>query len=250
MGLRRLLDPPEVRVRKRQLRAAGLHQGHGGLEVGLAIPIGYMARGGQSRCRDPCAHARRETTIFLPVCFLEFTFGVCVLSPEFFDRSSPIGVKGRTWVPSAGRFWCLQLKIHHDRLLAIPHHYGFARHIWISINLLMGHIRGNVNKISGSGFVIEFQSIAPAHPHSPFHHVQDGFQFSMVVRSRLRIRLDDHRPSPQRGRSGFRMSNCGGPRHARRLWRIHIQFVGMYDFDSVFRPVHKYTPKIAAGFLV
>ena len=32
MGLRRWLDPPEVRARKQQLRAAGLHPGRGGLE--------------------------------------------------------------------------------------------------------------------------------------------------------------------------------------------------------------------------
>src|SRR4030095_13396756 len=79
-------------------------------------------------------------------------------------------MKGHTSVPSAGWFWRLQLKIHDDRLLAIPHDYSFARLIWISINLLVRHIRGNVNKISGSGFVTEFQSIAPAHPHSSFHH--------------------------------------------------------------------------------
>ena len=59
-------------------------------------------------------------------------------------------------MPSAGWFWRLQVKIHDDRLLAIPHDYGFARLIWISINLLVGHIRGNVNKISGAGFVTEF----------------------------------------------------------------------------------------------
>ena len=170
---------------------------------------------------------------------LLFSQGAVVLIREFFDRSSPIRVKGHTSVPSAGWFWRLQVKIHDDRLLTIPHDDGFARLIRISINLLVRHIRGNVNKISGSGFVTEFQSIAPAHPHSSFHHVQDGFQFSMVVRSRLRIRLDDHGPSPQRVRSGCRMSNCSSPRHARRLWRIRVQFVGMYDFDSVLLPVHK-----------
>jgi len=154
------------------------------------------------------------------------------------NLGSSIRVKGHTSVPSTGWFWRLQVKINDDRLLAIPHDYGFAGLIWISINLLVRHIRGNVNKISGSGFVTEFQSIAPAHPHSSFDHAQDGFQFSMVVRSRLRIRLDDHGPSPQRSRSGFRMSNCGSPRHTRRLWRIHVQVVGMYDFDSVLAPIH------------
>jgi hypothetical protein len=147
-------------------------------------------------------------------------------------------VKGHTSVPSAGWFWRLQLKIHDNRLLAIPHDYGFARIIWIGINLLVRHIRGNVNKISGSGFVTEFQSIAPAHPHPSFHHVQDGFQFSMVVRARLCIRLDDHSSSPQRGRSGFRTRDCGSARHARRLWGIHVQLGGIYDFDAVCPPVH------------
>src|SRR6267142_5361898 len=108
---------------------------------------------------------------------------------EFLDRPSPIRVKGHTWVSSAGWFRRLQVKINDDRLLSTPNDYGFARLIWIGINLLVRHIRRNVNKISGSGFVAEFQSIAPAHPHSSLHHVQDGFQLSMVMRSCLRIRL-------------------------------------------------------------
>lgn len=72
---------------------------------------------------------------------------------EFFHRNSPIGVKGHTSMARAGWFWRLQLKVHNDRLLAISHNYGFARFIWISINLLVRHIRGYVNKISGSSFV-------------------------------------------------------------------------------------------------
>src|SRR2546429_8653414 len=42
MGLRRWLDPPEVRAHTRYLRAAGLHPGRGGLEVGIAVPLGCM----------------------------------------------------------------------------------------------------------------------------------------------------------------------------------------------------------------
>jgi len=42
MGLRRWLDPPDVRARKQYLRAAGLHPGRGGLEAGIAVPIGCM----------------------------------------------------------------------------------------------------------------------------------------------------------------------------------------------------------------
>src|SRR5256885_13456169 len=42
MGLRRWLDPPDVRARKQYLRAAGLHPGRGGLQVGIAVPIGCM----------------------------------------------------------------------------------------------------------------------------------------------------------------------------------------------------------------
>src|SRR5881275_3005984 len=119
-------------------------------------------------------------------------------SAPFIGRSSPIWVKGHTSVPSAGWFWRLQIKIHDNRLLTIPHDNGFALVSWISINLLVRYIGRNVNKISSCGFVTEFQAIAPTHPHSSFQHVQDGFQLSMVVRSCLRIRLDDHGPSPQR----------------------------------------------------
>jgi hypothetical protein len=34
------------------------------------------------------------------------------------------------------------------------------------------------------------------------------------------------------------MRDRGSPRHTRRLWRIQVQFVGVYDFDSVLSPVH------------
>src|SRR5882724_8865323 len=156
-----------------------------------------------------------------------------------FRDISPIRVKGHTWAPSTGWFWRLQIKIHDHRLLAVPHDYGFARIIWISINLLVRHVRGNANKISGSGFVTELQLIAPTHPHSPFHHVQHGFRFSMIVGARLYIGLDEHGPGPQCVRSGFRMSNGRSPRHARRLWRVPVKFVGVYDFGSARLPVHK-----------
>ncbi|MCU1219124.1 MAG: hypothetical protein JWN42_321, partial [Candidatus Angelobacter sp.] len=72
---------------------------------------------------------------------------VCDLLRQIFDRSLPIRVKRHTWVPGAGWFWRLQVKIHNDWLLAAPHDYGFTRLIWISIDLLVRHIRGNVNKI-------------------------------------------------------------------------------------------------------
>ena len=53
-------------------------------------------------------------------------------------------MKGHTRVPGAGWFRRLQLEIHDDRLLAIPHDDGFARLIWIGINLLVRHIRRNM----------------------------------------------------------------------------------------------------------
>jgi hypothetical protein len=107
------------------------------------------------------SHRKRSRTHIRPLLFSQ---GAVVLRREFFDRSSPIRVKGHTPVPSAGCFWRLQLKIHDDRLLAIPHDYSFARLIWISINLLVRHIRGNVNKISGSGFVTESPLSDPVRP--------------------------------------------------------------------------------------
>jgi hypothetical protein len=67
-----------------------------------------------------------------------------------------IRMKGHTPAPSTGWLWRLQVKIHHDWLLAISHDDGFARIIWIGINLLVRNIRGNINKISSFGFVTEF----------------------------------------------------------------------------------------------
>jgi hypothetical protein len=58
-------------------------------------------------------------------------------------------------VPGAGWFRGLQLEIHNDRLLAIPHHDRFARLIRISIDLAIelrrrrGTIRAKLVGASG-----------------------------------------------------------------------------------------------------
>src|ERR1700735_895528 len=59
-----------------------------------------------------------------------------------------------------------------------------------------------------------------------------------MMRSGLSIRSYHHRASPKFVCACACMRDGSRPRHARRLWRVHVEFAGMHDLYSVFLPIH------------
>src|SRR5271170_3271858 len=113
-------------------------------------------------------------------------------------------------MPCAGWFRSAQIQIDNNWILPVSHNHGLACLVRAGIDLLMWHVRWNVDKIARPGFVAEFQLIAPSHPNPALYYVKDRLQFSMMMRSCPGIRLNQHSAGPQLACSSFCMRNRGG----------------------------------------
>ncbi len=110
-------------------------------------------------------------------------------------------MKWHAAMPGTRGFWGVHIEIDHNRVLSVPHDHCFADLIWAGIDFLMRHVRWNVNKVA-------------------------------------RPSLNHHCAGPSLACSNCRPGNCGSARHARRLCCIQVKFIRMYDFDSMFCPIH------------
>src|SRR5271170_2592280 len=100
----------------------------------------------------------------------------------------------------------------------------------------MGHERWHVNKIPGTGFGHELESLAPAHPGPSLDDVDDALKRSMVVRAGLGVRMDMHRAGPEFLRADARKRNGGLAIHAGRLRRMWGQLVAAHHGHTVVFP--------------
>ena len=99
--------------------------------------------------------------------------------------------------PGAGRLRCRQIQIHDNRILSAAHDDGFADLVGPRIDLLVRYVRRHIDEIARSRFIAEFQAVAPAHARAAADNVENRFEFSVMMRSRLRVRLDDDCSRPQ-----------------------------------------------------
>src|SRR5580704_1586337 len=64
-------------------------------------------------------------------------------------------------MPRTGWLWSVHVQIDHNRILSVPHDHSFADLIRTGIDLLMRHVRWNVNKVAWPSFFAQFQLIRP-----------------------------------------------------------------------------------------
>lgn len=95
-----------------------------------------------------------------------------------------------------GVFGAGDIEIDHYRFLAAPNDNRFHGFVGSGIEFLVRYVRWNVDKIAGAGFVDEFEMIAPAETGASANHVNDGFQFTVVVRTGLGVRMHDDGSGP------------------------------------------------------
>src|SRR4051812_40862045 len=94
------------------------------------------------------------------------------------------------------RLRAFAIQIHNDWILTASYHYRLTAFIGPSVDLLMRHVRRNVDEVARSGFAPELQMIAPSHPSPAADDVENGFQLAVMVRSGLCIRLNYDCASP------------------------------------------------------
>jgi hypothetical protein len=81
-------------------------------------------------------------------------------------------------MPRAGGFWSVHIQIDDNRILSVPHDYSFADLIWAGVDLLVRHVRWNVNEVASPGFVAQFQLIAPS---SRFPKLSKGLKTAIAI---------------------------------------------------------------------
>ena len=89
------------------------------------------------------------------------------------------------------------VKVHYHRFLTAAHNDAFERLISTGIYLLMGNVRRNVNKISGTCHRGELQMITPAHSGVPVYDKDNAFELAVMMRSGLGIWMDTNSSGPE-----------------------------------------------------
>ena len=135
------------------------------------------------------------------------------------------------------RFRGCNIEVYDDWILPAADDYRLAWLVVSGVDLLMRHVRRDVDEVARAGFLAEFKVIAPAHAGAALHDVEYRFEFAMVMRPGFCIGLHNDRTGPKLAGSGARVGDGGSARHARSLRRVGIEFTSPYDLDSAILPV-------------
>src|SRR5438093_12220041 len=90
-----------------------------------------------------------------------------------------------------------EIQIDDDRLLTAPDHHAAENISRARIDLLMGNERGNVNEIARASLGDKLQVLTPSTAPPAANHIENAFQFSMVVSTRFGSGLDGDRAHRQ-----------------------------------------------------
>ena len=91
---------------------------------------------------------------------------------------------------------------------------------------------GHKHKVSWTGLVYKLQVLSPPKASAPTHDVDDGLQFSMVMRTGFRVGMNDDRARPKLLCADAGIGNSLGPGHARSLRSIAVEFTAAHNAQS------------------
>src|SRR5215813_3489981 len=101
----------------------------------------------------------------------------------------------------------------------------------------MGCERRHINKIARPGVSKKLQLFTPTHPRSTADHVNDTFEFAVMMRRRLGIRMNIGSSSPEfigpRPSMIDRCRSC----HARSLRCVEIELRARNNLNSIIAPI-------------
>src|SRR5215468_11432646 len=97
--------------------------------------------------------------------------------------------------------------------------------------------RRHVNKIARPGVGKKLQLFTPTHPRSTADHVNDTFEFTVMMWRRLGIRMNIGSPGPEFVGSRPSMVDRCRPRHARSLGCVEVEFRTGNDLNSIIAPI-------------
>ena len=77
-----------------------------------------------------------------------------------------------------------QVEVDDDRLLVAADDDARQRCVGTGVDLLVRHVRRDVDEVAGPGFRGEFEMVAPPHPGASRNHIDHALEVSVVVRVR------------------------------------------------------------------
>src|ERR1700730_1496487 len=161
--------------------------------------------------------------------------GICKV-----ERSSRLSLSRVKWVGlwrHGGFLGAGDVQVDDDRFLAAAHDDGFDRLVFPGVELLMGHVRRDVDEVTGTGFVYELEAVSPAKAGAAANDVDHGFKFAVMVRAGLGVGVHNDGPGPEFLRAGSGVGDGFGARHAAGLRRVGIQLAAADDAQAVVSPV-------------
>src|SRR5215470_471277 len=130
-----------------------------------------------------------------------------------------------------------QIEIHHDRLLVAAHDNAAQLLVVAGVELLVRHVRGDVDEVARAGLGGEFEPVTPAHPSPAAQDVDHALQLAVVMRASPGAWLDDHGAGPELlGRCRLAVDR-GLAVHAGRLRRAGIKLVVAHYPHAELTPV-------------
>lgn len=127
-------------------------------------------------------------------------------------------------------------QIHCNRLAVTPHQHTLQLLVLHGIDLLVRHVRRDVDKVARPGFGRELESLAPSHARLALDHVDDALEVAVVVGTRFGVGVDLDGAGPEFLRPDSSHVHRGRPVHARRLCRVGVEVVAWNDPDAAFAP--------------
>lgn len=129
------------------------------------------------------------------------------------------------------------IQIDDHRLLVAPDQNAFQCFSFERVDLLMRHVRRNIDKIADTGFRREFERLAPAHSGTAFYNVDYAFHMPVMMRAGLRIRMNRNGSGPYLLRTDAGKIYGGGAIHPRCLGGVTVECAGGYDPDAILTPI-------------
>src|SRR3954465_12441909 len=90
-----------------------------------------------------------------------------------------------------------KIEVDHDRLLTAAHDDAGERLVSAGIDLLVRHVRRDVDEVAGTRLRRELESLPPTHPRLAADHVDHALDRTVMMRTGLRIGVYDDRARPE-----------------------------------------------------
>lgn len=91
-------------------------------------------------------------------------------------------------------------------------------------------------EVARAGLGDELEALAPAHPRPSTHDIDDALQLAVMVRARLRVRVDGDRARPELLGTRPRAVDRRRAIHPRRLRRVRVEVAAADDPHTVVTP--------------